>query len=42
MAAPRWVTLRAPWLGRQLRQLREANALLLDLYGVADEHRRSS
>lgn len=73
MAAPRWVTLRAQWLGQQLRQLREANGLLikdvaeymerdpgtvsryetgvypvrhpeliklLDLYGVADEHRR--
>lgn len=73
MAAPRWVTLRAQWLGQQLRQLREANDLLikdvgeylgrdpgtvsryetgvypirhpellklLDLYGVADEHRR--
>ena len=75
MAAPRWVTLRAQWLGQQLRQLREANGLmvkeaaeyverdpgtvsrfetgvypirqpdllkLLDLYGVADEHRRDA
>lgn len=29
MAAPRWVTLRAQWLGQQLRQLREANSLLI-------------
>ncbi|MFI0373299.1 helix-turn-helix domain-containing protein [Actinomadura sp. 1N219] len=29
MAAPRWVTLRAQWLGQQLRQLREANGLLV-------------
>ncbi|MGW4425040.1 helix-turn-helix domain-containing protein [Streptosporangium sp. NPDC004631] len=29
MAAPKWVTLRAQWLGQQLRDLREANGLLL-------------
>ncbi|MEV8636351.1 helix-turn-helix transcriptional regulator [Streptosporangium sp. NPDC051023] len=29
MAAPKWVTLRAQWLGQQLRELREANGLLL-------------
>ncbi|MEU9833065.1 helix-turn-helix transcriptional regulator [Streptosporangium sp. NPDC048047] len=29
MAAPKWVTLRAQWLGQQLRELREANSLLL-------------
>lgn len=29
MAAPKWVTLRSQWLGAQLRQLREANDLLL-------------
>jgi transcriptional regulator with XRE-family HTH domain len=29
MVAPRWVTLRAQWLGKQLRQLREANGLLI-------------
>lgn len=73
MAAPKWVTLRAQWLGQQLRDLREANGILLkdtaeylqrdpstagrfesgeypirrpdlmallDLYGVADSHRR--
>ncbi|WP_214410874.1 helix-turn-helix domain-containing protein [Sphaerisporangium fuscum] len=29
MAAPKWVTLRAQWLGQQLRELRDANGLLL-------------
>ncbi|MEV4379132.1 helix-turn-helix transcriptional regulator [Streptosporangium sp. NPDC049644] len=29
MAAPKWVTLRSQWLGQQLRELREANDLLL-------------
>ncbi|MEU9889195.1 helix-turn-helix transcriptional regulator [Sphaerisporangium sp. NPDC051011] len=29
MAAPKWITLRAQWLGQQLRELREANELLL-------------
>ncbi|MEU8039647.1 helix-turn-helix transcriptional regulator [Streptosporangium sp. NPDC049078] len=29
MAAPKWVTLRAQWLGQQLRDLREANGILL-------------
>ncbi|GGK85232.1 transcriptional regulator [Sphaerisporangium melleum] len=29
MAAPKWVTLRAQWLGQHLRELREANDLLL-------------
>ncbi|MFF5112816.1 helix-turn-helix domain-containing protein [Streptosporangium sp. NPDC000509] len=75
MAAPKWITLRSQWLGQQLRELREANDLLLkdvaeylqrdpgtisrfesggypirrpdlfallDLYGVADGHRREA
>ncbi|GAA3067250.1 helix-turn-helix domain-containing protein [Streptosporangium carneum] len=29
MAAPKWVTLRSQWLGQQLRELREANDLIL-------------
>lgn len=29
MAAPKWVTLRSQWLGQQLRELREANDMLL-------------
>ncbi|MER7133754.1 helix-turn-helix domain-containing protein [Streptosporangium saharense] len=29
MAAVKWVTLRSQWLGRQLRDLREANCLIL-------------
>lgn len=29
MAAPQWVTLRSQWLGQQLRDLREANGLMI-------------
>lgn len=29
MAAPKWVTLRAQWLGQQVRALRDANGLLI-------------
>ncbi|MEV7013118.1 helix-turn-helix transcriptional regulator [Streptosporangium sp. NPDC051022] len=33
MAAPKWVTLRSQWLGQQLRELREANDLILKEVG---------
>ena len=29
MAAPQWVTLRSQWLGQQLRELRDANGLMI-------------